>query len=208
MRKTMALILVILMVLPVTVLAQQPTENSPTPSNSKFDPIDVNVFSFPYYDETTGWSEAISTIYSYHGITLTKQKDFEDVIKPLNDPTANGLLGSAADKDAWGTGFLWGGVAVEAAGWTDFTIEMVNMGTSTNSSGQMVDHEPNMLPSVIMILGGVGAILDCVFTQMNADTDRASAADRYNKVVQSGSDLSMMLMPDTKTVGLGFTQAF
>lgn len=214
MRKCMALILAFLMVSPGAVLAQTQAGNTPTPAiskaknkekkhahtNPKFTPIDVNQYSFDYYDADTGWSVATAISYSYQGITLSDPKDFERVIYPLNDPEANNLLGSAANKDGWGQGFLWGGVAVEAAGWTDFTVEMINMDSSPNG--------PNMLPSIVMVLGGVGLILKGVFTQMDAGTDRANAVYRYNSVLQSNNDLSMMVLPGTQAVGLNLTQTF
>src|SRR5581483_6849900 len=149
-----------------------------------------------------------STSYSYQGTPLMEPKDFERVIAPLNDPGANELLRSGADKDAWGQGLLWGGVAVEAAGWTDFTLEMLNMGDTTNASGQTVFHAPNMLPSTLMILGGVGFFLKGVFNQLDANTDRAQAVERYNRVVRSNQDLSMRVMPESQTMGLDLTQNF
>jgi hypothetical protein len=205
----MALILVFLMVSPGAIWAQTQAGNTPAPavSNPKLAPIDVNQYSFDYYDADTGWSVATSTSYSYKGSPLSNPKDFERVIYPLNDPEANNLLNSAANKDGWGQGFLWGGVAVEAAGWTDFTVEMLGM-ESTDSSGNVTEHTPNVVPSMVMVLGGVGLILKGVFTQMDAGTDRANAVQRYNSVVQSNTDLSMMVQPDTQAVGLNLTQTF
>ncbi len=204
MRKFMALILSILMVLPGTVLAQSTTGNPPTTvvSKQKFAPIDVNQYSFPYYDSDSGWSVATATNYSFKGSTLTDPKDFERVIYPLNDPEANNLLNSASEKDSWGQGLVWGGVAVETAGWTDFTVEMVNMDSSP--------HGPNMLPSTLMIIGGVAFILDGVLTQVGAGTDRANAVDRYNSVIQADNNLSMMVLPNNQGIGLGLglTQTF
>jgi predicted small lipoprotein YifL len=205
MRKLISSILVILMLTAGTGWAQTAPGNPPA---GKFAPIDVNEQTFPYYDADTGWSTATSTSYSYQGMALTQPKDFERVIKPLNDPTANDLLRSGADKDAWGQGLIWGGVAVEVAGWTDFTVEMLNMGTTTDSSGHMVDHDPNVIPSVVMVLGGVGIFLKGIFTQMDASTDRANAVARYNTVVQSNQDLSMMIQPENNGVGLNLTQTF
>jgi len=220
MRKLMALILVIL-VSPVMSFAQA-LSGAPTPtvaqhkmrrkkvsiSEPKFAPIDVNEQSYEYYDADAGWTDATAISYSYRESSLEEPKDFERVITPLNDPLANGLLHSAADKDGWGQGLLWGGVVVETAGWTDFTLEMLDLGTYADSSGHNTDHNPNMVPSTLMILGGVGLILKGVFTQLDAATDRANAVDRYNTVVQSGKNLSMMLLPNTQAVGLGFTQTF
>ena len=82
MRKFMALFLAILMVSPGAVLAQTQAGNTPTPAiskaknkekkhahtNPKFTPIDVNQYSFDYYDADTGWSIATATSYSYKGI--------------------------------------------------------------------------------------------------------------------------------------------
>jgi hypothetical protein len=220
MRKLMALILVIL-VSPGMSLAQA-LSGAPTPavpqhktrrkkaaiSAPKFAPINVNEQSYEYYDADAGWTDATAVSYSYKGSSLEEPKDFERVITPLNDPLADDLLRSAADKDGWGQGLLWGGIAVDTAGWTDFAIEMAGLGTTADSSGHITDHEPNMAPSVLMVLGGVGLILKGVFTQWDAANDRAGAVDRYNTVVQSGKNLSMMVLPNTRTVGLGFTQTF
>lgn len=82
------------------------------------------------------------------------------------------------------------------------------MGTTTDSSGHMVDHDPNVIPSVVMVLGGVGIFLKGIFTQMDASTDRANAVARYNTVVQSNQDLSMMIQPENNGVGLNLTQTF
>ncbi len=223
MRKLMALIFSLLAVLPRMALAQTQPGNNPIPAvsharsktkrkkqaipNPEFTPIDVNQQSFEYYDADSGWSLATSTSYSYKGSPLTDTKDFERVISPLKDPEADSLLQSAADEDGWGQGFLWGGIALEAAGWTDFTVEMLGM-ESTDASGHITDHVPNMVPSTLMILGGVGAILKGVFTQIDATTDRASAVERYNAVVQTDNNLSMMVLPGTQAVGLSLTQAF
>lgn|GEM_PF-1776857 len=223
MRKLMSLIFAILVVLPRMGLAQTAPGNIPTPAvshsrtktkkkkagvpNPDFTPIKVNQQSFEYYDADSGWSLATATSYSYKGSPLSGQKDFERVIYPLYDPEADNLLHSAADKDGWGQGFLWGGVALEAAGWTDFTLEMLGM-ESTDSMGHVTDHVPNMVPSTLMILGGAGAIVKGVFTQMDAGTDRANAVERYNTVVQSSPNLSRMFQPDTQAVGLILSQAF
>jgi hypothetical protein len=217
MRKFMALFFAFLAVLPRMALAQTQPGSTPIPAfshsrsktkrkkqalpNPEFTPIDVNQQSFPYYDSDSGWSVATATSYSYKGSTLSDPKDFERVIYPLQDPQADSLLQSAANEDGWGQGFLWGGIALEAAGWTDFTVEMLNMDTPP-------DHVPNMVPSTLMILGGVGAIVKGVFTQIDASTDRASAVERYNAVVQTDNNLSMMVMPGTQAVGLSLTQAF
>jgi hypothetical protein len=221
MRKLMALILMILIVLPVRVLAQIKTGNPPIPvvphfprkkrktpvSAPSYAPIDVKAESYQYYDADNGWTEATTTSFSYKGSLLTQPKDFERVITPLNDLAANNLLRSAADKDGWGQGLLWGGAAVEAAGWTDFTLEMLNMET-TDSSGHITDHVPNMAPATLMILGGVGLVVKGLFNQIDANGDRASAVDRYNSVIKPNQNLSMMVLPNTQAVGLGFTQAF
>jgi len=222
MRKLMVLILTLLAVAPGRLWAQLANGNPPIPAAShshkkrkgtvlsklKFDPIAVNEESYEYYDADNGWTDATSVNYSFKGTPLEGQKDFERVIQPLGDPEADGLLRSAADQDDWGQGLLWGGIAVETAGWTDFAVEMMDMGTSTDSSGRIIDHDPNMVPSTIMILGGVGLILKGVFTQLDADNDRAGAVARYNAVVQSDQKLSMMVLPGSQAVGLGFTQAF
>jgi hypothetical protein len=217
------MIFAILVVLPRMGLAQTAPGNTPTPAvshsrtknkkkkagipNPDFAPINVNQQSFEYYDADSGWSLVTATSYSYKGSPLSGQKDFERVIYPLNDPEADNLLQSAANKDGWGQGFLWGGVALETAGWVDFTVEMLGM-ESTDSSGHVTDHVPNMVPSTLMILGGAGAIVKGVFTQMDAGTDRANAVERYNSVVQSNDNLSMMFLPNTQTVGLSLTHAF
>jgi hypothetical protein len=221
MRKILIIILAILMVSPGAIWAQSQPGNPPTPAVSKakkklkntaqpkakFTPIDVEEHSFEYYDADSGWSVATATSYSYKGSNLSDPKDFERVIYPLNDPEANNFLRSAADKDGWGQGLLWGGIAVETAGWTDFTVEMLGM-ESTDSSGHVTEHTPNVLPSIVMVLGGVGFILKGVFTQMDAGTDRANAVERYNSVVQSDNNLSMMVLPGTQAVGLSLTQTF
>jgi hypothetical protein len=174
MRKLITLVLILLSVFPKLGLAQIKASPNPAPSasharkgrkksvisNQKFAPIDVDARSYEYYDADSGWTDATSVSYSYKGSTLEQPKDFERVIYPINDPEANDLLRSAADKDGWGQGFLWGGIAVETAGWTDFAIEMANMGDTTHSGGHTTFHDPNMAPSVLMVLGGDGAYFE------------------------------------------------
>ena len=219
MRKQLVLVLALLGVSPGLGLAGPATGNAPNPglpgpasaavtSAHPFDPIEVNSQSYEYYDETTGWNEGTLTQYYFHGSLLQQPKDFEKVIFPLNDPLANHLLDSAADKDAWGDGLIWGSAAVETAGWVDFTVEMLNMGPSFNASGQVTDHTPNMVPATALILGGVGIFLKGIFLDGDADNDRVQAVDRYNTVLNPNKSLSMLYSPESRTAGLDFTQIF
>ncbi len=173
---------------------QDAGDGNPKPAaQPKFQPIEVKTF---------GWGNHASNGYYYEGMPLTDPRDFERVIHPLNDPQANQLLRTASDEGGWGTGLLVGGIAVEAAGWVDFTVVMTSLASDTGDKG------PDLGPSLAMILGGTGLWVGGLLLDVNASNDRYNAVNRYNYVVQHGNGLSMIFLPDTRQPGLAFTQRF
>jgi hypothetical protein len=162
-------------------------------ASPKFQPIEIQTF---------GWGNHATNGYYYNGLPLTDPRDFQRVIDPLNDPQASQLLRSAADKGGWGTGLLVGGIALEAAGWVDFTIVMTSLASDTGNQG------PDLGPSLIMILGGTGIWVGGLLLEVDGGNDRYNAVNRYNYVVQHDNSLSLMFLPETNQPGLTFTQRF
>lgn len=166
---------------------------SAVPAQPKFKPIEIQTF---------GWGNHATNGYYYNGLPLNSAQDFERVIEPLNDPQANQLLGSAADKSGWGTGLLVGGIALETAGWVDFVVVMTSLANETG------DQSPDIGPSLIMILGGTGIWVGGLLLDVDGSNDRYNAVNRYNYVVQHDNGMSLMFLPDTRQPGLAFTQRF
>jgi hypothetical protein len=168
-------------------------KKKPAVASSKFQPIEIQTF---------GWGNHATNGFYYNGLPLTDSRDFERVINPLNDPQANQLLSSAANESGWGTGLLVGGIALEVAGWVDFTVVMASLASDTGDQG------PDIGPSLILILGGTGIWVGGLLLDVNASNDRYNAVNRYNYVVQHGNGLSLMFLPETNQPGLAFTQRF
>ncbi len=194
--KTLTWVFIIFMAVLGVCRAQDdnPGDGNPTATaKPKFQPIEIQTF---------GWGNHATNGFYYNGLPLTDPRDFERVIDPLNDAQASQMLRSAADESGWGTGLLVGGIALEAAGWVDFTVVMASLASDTGDKG------PDIGPSLIMILGGTGIWVGGLLLDVNAGNDRYNAVNRYNYVVQHGNGLSLMFLPDTQKPGLAFTQRF
>jgi hypothetical protein len=166
-------------------------------------PIEVQTFSTGKC--TTGVG------YYYEGLPLQDTKDYERVIDPLQDTQASRMIRSSADKDAWGSGLFWGGLGVELAGWADFTAEMTGMEqTTTGPSGIPTTsfHDPDLGPSIALVVAGNIGWVTGMLLQGDAGTDRYNAVNRYNYQVQQDNTLSMSLYTQPHAAGLDFTGKF
>jgi len=97
------------------------------------------------------------------------------------------------------------------AGWADFAVEMAGMAqTSTDAYGNTVTtmHDPNLLPSIALILAGNAGWVGGMLLQGDAGSDRYNAVNRYNYVVQHGDSLSMAPYTSPDAAGLDLTQSF
>jgi hypothetical protein len=133
---------------------------------------------------------------------LTSAKDFEQVIYPLNDSQANQLLHSAAAKDRLKIATICAGALLEVAGWTDFAIQMMQPASASNSQSGKVSQALNMVGVTGLVLGGVATIIGGAL--IDSPMERIKAAERYNSVVQSKVNLSILYVPNKNAMGLNF----
>ena len=168
-----------------------------TVSKKDFAPIDVVTSSYPYYDEDYGWYTAWQTSYYFHGKPLLKAGDFQKAIYPLNDSQANHYLETAKSMAKAGSYWIVGGGIVEAAGWTMYTIGMLNMDNS-----KVLLHDLGI--SFPLIGGGIGGILWGLITESHVGAERVKAVERYNSVVRSNKHLSILYLPNAKATMLTF----
>jgi len=179
------------------------TQPTPTTASGKtqFKPIEIQTF---------GWGRHASNGFYYNGLPLNSLQQYEAVIDPLGDAQASQLLRSAGSEDTIGTVTLVGGILLETAGWTDFCIEMINMGsgmTAASNAGTTYAG-PNLGPSIILICAGTAGWLVGAIVQGDAGNDRYNAVNRYNYVVQQNQSMSFMMLPNSDQPALAFTQRF
>jgi hypothetical protein len=167
-------------------------------------PIDVQQF---------GWGSHSSIGYYHEGLPLQSTADFRAVIDPLGDYQASQLIQSAAQKDGWGTGLLWGGIALTAAAWIDFGVEMSKIGQFSVSTDQYGDsetnfYEPNLVPFGILLTVGTAAWISGLILYVSGSNDIYNSVNRYNYLLNNAKKLSLFTVPESGRMGLAFTQRF
>jgi membrane-associated protease RseP (regulator of RpoE activity) len=166
-----------------------------------FTPIEVEYGT--YWDENTGPYTAISG-YSHDGKPLTDLNQFRQVIEPLDDPQATHLLERASNLQTGGMVMIGVGVVSCMGGLANLFYQV-----STENGSSSAEDGPNLLPFAVFFGGGtllwVGGMVTAL---VGGNNERPKAVERYNQVVEGMKNLSLMEMPDSKRMGLAYTQRF
>ena len=160
--------------------------------------------------------------YFYKRQRLENFQQLKEVIHPLNDPEASHLLESSASKDSVAAVLdIVGGLLVVGGFVYLFTAPGTPKTNSTyiptpgppgsqsggltiNSSSYSLDEAPTW---ILGISGGIVVVVGLVFGE-DAGQCRRDAVKRYNHVIESDQNLSMILLPHTNLPGLELTQRF
>jgi hypothetical protein len=166
-----------------------------------FTPIDVEYGT--YWDENSGPYTAVSG-YSHDGKPLTRLSQFKAVIEPLDDRQATQMLERASTMQVGGVTMVVVGAAACVGGLGNLLYQVAGETSSTDSTDG-----PNLLPFAVLFGGGtllwVGGAVIALVGDGNV---RPKAVERYNTVVEGMKNLSLMQLPDSKRMGLAYTQRF
>jgi hypothetical protein len=160
-----------------------------------------------------GWEKYVGPVsfvsgYSHEGLELQSNKDFSDVITPLGDPQATQWLQSAGQKEAWGVGLGCLGVGMVIGSVADLLSEVANTEASVGKPGGTEDDFPNLVPFFALLGGGIGIGIYGLILYGHGASDRESAVDRYNQVVNGFKNLSLLVLPHSNRMALAYSQRF
>ncbi len=167
----------------------------------KFTPIEIR---------TAGPDTRPSQDYYYNGTKLETFEQLKIVIAPIRDTQAVHFLNVSADQELTGIMMIAGGAALCLGVALYAVLATGSFQTEVSPLGQVyILHSPaDLIPD--WVLGGTEALAGPIgiVLELDAGQNRQNAVLRYNYLVESDSNLSMIPLTHTALPGLELTQRF